>query len=112
MKIQQVSFDGKRVGAKRRPVSHVGDRIKTLRAITAADSCTRDVHAVFRSKLFIVRQINSRDRIFRAVTAPPSGGGENAERTSQQMPRPADPAGGKQFADMAARNPLAAQPHL
>ena len=30
VKIQQVSFDGKRIGAKRRAVSNVGDRIETL----------------------------------------------------------------------------------
>ena len=30
MKIQQVSFNGKRIGAKRRPVSDISDRIETL----------------------------------------------------------------------------------
>src|SRR5208282_4720189 len=112
MKIQQVSFNGKRIRAKRGPISNVSDRIETLAVISTADSRTGDVNAILRHEFFIVRQIDRRDGIFRPISASTAGCRENAERTPQQVPRPADSAFRKQLTDVAARNPLPAQAHL
>src|SRR5271169_5970470 len=112
MKIQEVSFNGKRISAKSRPVSNVSDRIEALVVIPAANSRARNVDAVLGHELLVMRQIDCRDGIFRTISTSTPGSRENAERTRQQMPRPAYSPFGKQLADVAARNPLPAQSHL
>src|SRR6266446_7598978 len=104
MKIQQVGLDGKRIAAKSRTVADVGDRVKAF----VADARAGDIDAVFGNKFLVVRQIDGRDGIFRAISASPSGSRKNAERTRQQMPRPAHTAFGKQIKDVDAGNRLAA----
>src|SRR5208337_444004 len=108
VEIQQVSFNGKRIGAKRGPVPNVRDRVETL----IADAGAGDIDAVFGHEFFVVRQVDSGYGVLRSVAASTAGGRENAEWTRQQMPRPADSAFGKQLSNVAARNPLAAQAHL
>src|ERR1022692_995686 len=108
MKIQQVRFNGKRVGAKSRTVPNIRDRIEAFVAHARAG----DIDAVFRNNLFVARQVNRRDSVFRSVTAPAPGGRENAEGTRQQMASPADAARGNQFPNVAAGNIFPAQPHF
>src|SRR5208282_1587771 len=50
--------------------------------------------------------------VFRSVAASPPRRRKNAERTRQQMPRPAHSSRSQQLSNMAARNILPAQPHL
>src|SRR5437879_13862115 len=107
MKIQQVGLDGKRIAAKSRTVAYVGDRVKAFVTYTRASH----IDAVFGHEFFVVRQIDGRDGIFRPISASPSGSRKNAERTCQQMSRPAHPAFGKQLTNVAARNRLPAQSH-
>src|SRR5271157_5217758 len=102
MKIQQVSFNGKRFRAKRWTVSHIRDRVETF----IAHAGPRDIHAVLRHEFFIARQINRGHSVFRPVPASPPRSRKNAERTRQQMPRPANSSRSKQLSNMAARNVL------
>src|SRR5271166_705086 len=83
VKIQQVGFYGKRIGPKGWPLSHVRDRIEALDFMAAADPRPCDVYAILRNQFFIVRQIDSGDRIFRPISAAPAGSGEKTERTPQ-----------------------------
>src|SRR5205807_617764 len=84
------------------------DRVKAFVTYTRASH----IDAVFGHEFFVVRQIDGRDGIFRPISASPSGSRKNAERTCQQMSRPAHPAFGKQLTNVAARNRLPAQSHL
>src|SRR5208282_706227 len=104
MKIQQVRLNGKRIGAKGGPVADVRDRVKAFVAHAGAGY----VDAVFRHEFFVARQVDGGDGVLRSIAASASGGGKNAERTRQQMPRPAHAAFRKQLTDVAARNRLAA----
>src|SRR3982074_1006328 len=108
MKIQQVRLDGKRIAAKSWTVADGGDRVKAFVAYARAGH----IDAVLGNEFFVVRQIDGRDGIFRPISASASGSRKNAERTRQQMPRPADSSIRKQFTDVAARNRLSAQAHL
>src|SRR5882762_5894016 len=108
MKIQQVGLDGKRIAAKRRTVADVSDRVKAFVTYTRASH----IDAVLGHEFFVVRQIDSRDGIFRPIAASASGSRKNAERTRQQVARTAHSAFRKQLSDVAARNRLSAQAHL
>src|ERR1700686_2259763 len=108
MKIQQVRFDRKRVAAKRWTIPNIRDRVKALFAHPRA----RDINAILRNQLFVAGQINCRHGVLRSIAAPASGSRKNAERTRQQMPRPAYPALRKQLANLAAGDALPTQAHL
>src|SRR5580693_4314469 len=103
-----MSFDGERIGAERGPVPNIRDRIKAL----AANAGAGNINAVFGHEVFIMRQIDRWHGIFRPISASPSSGGENAERTPQQVACPAHSACRKQSSDVAARYGFPAQSHL
>ena len=67
MEIQQVAFDGEGIGAERRSISDIGDRIKTL----VFHARARNVHAVLRYQFFVACKVDSRNCVFRSI-APPS----------------------------------------
>ncbi len=98
-------FNGERIRPKRRTIAHIRDGIKTLRSHARA----RDINAILGHKLFIARQIDGGNGVLRAESAPTPRRAQNAERTRQQMPRPAHSSLADQTSDVAARNPLAAQ---
>src|ERR1022692_615063 len=95
MKVQQVSFNGKRIGSESWTVPDVRDRIETFVAHARAS----DIDTIFRNKFLVSSQVNRRHSIFRTITAPASGSRQNAEGTRQQMPRAAHASGGKQLPD-------------
>src|SRR5208282_5670788 len=103
MEIQQVGLDGKRVAAESRAVPDVGDRVEALILIAAAEAGAGDIDAVFGDEFFVARQVDSGYGVLRSVAAASAGGGENAERTRQQVACPAHLAFGKQLADVAAK---------
>src|SRR5580658_3243650 len=98
MKIEQMSFNGKRICAEGRTGSDVGDRIEAF--VTNARSS--DVDPVFRNEFFVTSQVNRRHSIFRSVPASTPGGTQNAEGTRQQISRPAHAAFGNELSDVTA----------
>src|SRR5271157_1259510 len=100
MKVQQVAFDGERVRPKRRPISDVGHRLKTL----AADAQPRDVNAIGGNKLIVAGEVEGRHSVPLSIASSAARSGEDTERPSQQRARLTNFAGGKQFADFAAGN--------
>src|SRR6202023_3134485 len=108
MEIQQVGLDGKRIAPKSRTVPDVADRVEAF----VADARAGHIDAVFRDKLLVAGQVDGGYGVLRSVAASSACRCKNAERTRQQVARPADSAFGKQLADVAARNRLPAQAHL
>src|SRR5581483_11453342 len=107
MEIQQVGLNGKQFVPKSRPIADIGDGIKAL-AIYAR---LRNVYAVLRDQLFVTAQIDGRHGVLVAVTAATARRGHDRKRASQQVSRAADGACLKQFANPAAGDQFAPNPH-
>src|SRR5438270_12122704 len=104
MEIEQMSFYGKRLVAKRGPQADVGDGIESF----AVHARARQVDAVARNQIVIAAQVDCWDSVFVAIAAPSTGSAGNAEDASQQPPRHADLARKQETAYLAAGNRNAA----
>ena len=75
MEVQEMGFNGKRIGAKCRTIANVRDGIETVRA----DASLGYVDTILRDKLVVGRQIDGWNGVLAAVAAAASWGRENAE---------------------------------
>jgi len=85
MKIQEMRFNGKRIGAESGPIPNIRHRIKTLVLLTAANP-RRVMYTHPWHKFFVVRRLIV-GTVYFAHIASASGRRQNAERTPQQVPR-------------------------
>src|SRR3954452_21686831 len=108
MKVQEVGFNGKGVGAEGGAVTDVGNGIEAL----GTDAGTGNVHAVLGNELLVAAQINGGNGVLRSVATAASWRGKNAERSVQQVAGAADTSCSDEFADVAAGHRFAAQLHL
>src|SRR5579871_3721357 len=107
MEVEQMGFYCKRLVAKRRPQSHVGNRIKNLIVHARA----RQVNAVAGDEIVIAAQVDRWDSVFVAITAASAWSARNAEHAAQQPPRHAHFARDQKPAYLAAGNWDAAHHH-
>lgn len=112
MEVEQVGFDGEGIGPEGGTVADVGDCVKALGVVSAADANSRDVHAVLWNEFFVAGQVDGGDGVFGAIAASASSVGEDAEGAAQEVAGSAGVAFGEQFANVAAGNALSAQTHL
>src|ERR1700692_583614 len=105
MKIEKVSFNGKRIRAKGRTITNVGYGLEAL----APDLRPGDVDAIFRHKFFVTRQVDCGHSVLRTIASTAARRGENAKRTRQQMAGATHATFENQFSNVTARNRLAAQ---
>ena len=76
MEVQQMAFDGERIGAKRRTIAHIRHRLETL----VVDPQPGNVNAVGGNQFVVTCEIDCRHGVLMAVAASPTGIGEDAER--------------------------------
>src|SRR5581483_910930 len=108
VKIEQVGFNRKRIASERGAATYVSDGIETF----VAHASSRDVDAVCRNHLLITTQVDRRHGVLRSIAAPSSRGGENRERTAQQVTSATHPASGQEPANVAARDRFSTQAHF
>src|SRR5258708_5680237 len=105
MKVQQVAFNGKRIGSKRWTTADIRHGIEAL----GSNPRPGNVNPILGRQFLITRQIDRGDGVFRTIPAPPSRRPQNAKRTRQQMSRATHPSFTDQVSDVTAGNRLAAK---
>src|SRR5579872_1191342 len=109
MEVEQVSFNGERLGAEGGAIADVGHRIEAL----LRHAGVGDVNAIFGHEFFVAAEVDGGNGVFGAITAAAAGIGDDAESTAEQVAGIADITFcSNQLAHPAAGNGMAADAHL
>src|SRR5258708_38842340 len=87
MKVQQVAFNGKRIGSKRWTTADIRHGIEAL----GSNPRPGNVNPILGRQFLITRQIDRGDGVFRTIPAPPSRRPQIANRSRRQIRRPTNP---------------------
>lgn len=109
MEVEQVSFNGERLGAECGALADIGYGIETLFGDTGAGN----VNAIARHQFLIAAEVDGGNGVFSAIAAAAARSGDDTEGAAKQVAGIAEVAlGGNQVAHAAAGNGVAADGHF